>query len=221
LQQYSQLRSSEADVVAGSICDPDFGTLLGRIAEIVKPPSGLFLPSQPADGDVTVLRIATADGKTRKTCKGPAPAEWTAAQAAGPATPECPDCPYDWWFTATREQVTDAQKDPTAASPYVYINHDTNSCEASPGETYSAEYIGRLPDNGCTGTGATEAEAKQAADDSCVAMLGGRPGDWTCFAGASGDGACAAPTGAVVGTCLCGPRGGSGVGLCPADAPLQ
>jgi len=195
----ASLQSKGADVVAGSICDPDFATILDRIAEIVKPPSGLLLPSQPADAVVTVLRIVGQDGKTRKTCNGPAPATLTAAEAKADN--------YDWWFTATREQLTDLQQQPTAASRYIFINHATQNCEASPGETYSADYIGRLPQTGCTGATAEE------ADQSCVATLGGRPGDWTCFAGTDGSGACMLPTSPLVGTCICGPRGG------PPDAP--
>ncbi len=214
LEAAGQMRSNDADVVSASVCDGDFGTILGRIAEIVKPPTGLALPSQPAAEEVTVLRIVRKGGGTRKTCNGPAPSGMSTADALAAG--------YDWWFTASREQLTDEQKTPTPASKYVFINHATSNCEAAPGETYSAEYIGRLPDNGCTGTGATDAEAKQAADDSCVAMLGGRPGDWTCFAGTDGAGLCSVPTGTpLVGTCLCGPRGGNGVGMCPADAPLQ
>ena len=197
LEAAGELRANQADVVAGSICDPGFGTILDRIAEIVKPPSGLLLPSQPADEDVTVLRI-TSNGKTRKNCNGPAPAELSTAEAEAAS--------YDWWFTASREQLDDVQKDPTAASKYIYINHLTDNCEARPGETYSADYIGRLPASGCSGEGATPEEAMAAADDSCVAMLGGRPGDWTCFAGTDAVGACVAPASAVVGTCLCGSR---------------
>ncbi|HET6414550.1 MAG TPA: hypothetical protein VFG53_21045 [Anaeromyxobacter sp.] len=201
----SSLSSKGADVVAGSICDPDFAAILDRIAEIVKPPTGLLLPTQPADAAVTLLRIVSQDGTTRKTCNGPAPQTLTAAQAEA--------ANYDWWFTATRDQVTDAEQQPTAASRYVFINHATQNCEASPGETYSADYIGRLPQTGCTGATADE------ADQSCVATLGGRPGDWTCFAGTDGTGACVVPTGTLVGTCLCGPRGGPpdspGTGNCP------
>lgn len=217
LEAAGQMRSNDADVVSASICDGDFGTILGRIAEIVKPPTGLALPSQPAAEEVTVLRIVDVGGGTRKTCNGPAPDSLDAAQAAA--------ANYDWWFTASREQLTDPQKHPTTPSKYVYINHATNNCEASPGETYSAEYIGRLPDNGCTGSGATPDEARQAADDNCVAMLGGRPGDWTCFAGTDSAGVCVVPTGTVIGTCLCGPRyipppdgsppGTAGQGICP------
>ncbi len=195
LQTAADLRGNAADVVAGSICDPDFGTLLGRIADIVKPPSGLLLPSQPAAETVIVVRIARADGKTRKTCRGPAPAAMTAAEAAAAG--------YDWWFTAGRDQITEAEKDPSAASKYVYINHDTRNCEASPGETYSADYIGRLPEGGCSGATAAE------ADDACVAALGGRTGDWTCFAGTDSAGACVVPTGGIVGTCICGGRAGN------------
>ena len=201
LEAASELRAQNADVVAGSICDPDFANILDRIADIVKPPSGLVLPSQPADGIVTVLRIATASGKTRKTCDGPAPASLDAAGAEA--------ANYDWWFTASREQLTDDQRHPTAASKYIYINHATKNCEADIGETYSADYLGRLPSSGCQGATADEADA------ACVATLGGRTGDWTCFAGTDGAGACVIPTGNVVGTCICGARGGSGSGNCP------
>jgi hypothetical protein len=78
------------------------------------------------------------------------------------------------------------------------------------GETYSADYLGRLPSTGCQGATGDEADA------SCVATLGGRAGDWTCFAGTTGAGACVVPTGGdIVGTCICGARGGSGSGNCP------
>jgi hypothetical protein len=208
LEAANQLRARNADVVSGSICDPNFNVILNRIAEIVKPPSGLLLPSQPAAEEVAVLRIARADGKTRKTCNGPAPATLDAAgaKAAG----------YDWWFTASREQVTPDQQHPTAASRYVYINHDTLSCEASPGESYSADYLGRLPAQGCAGATVDEADA------SCVSTLGGRAGDWTCFAGTDAGGACLLPTGGaggLVGTCLCGARGGPAPVGSPAGTP--
>jgi hypothetical protein len=202
LEAASELRAKNADVVAGSVCDSDFASILDRIADIVKPPSGLVLPSQPADEKVIVLRIASASGKTRKTCHGPAPSSMDAAQAAA--------ANYDWWFTASRDQLTADQKKPTGASKFIYINHATLDCEADVGETYSADYLGRLPSTGCQGATGDEADA------SCVATLGGRAGDWTCFAGTTGAGACVVPTGGdVVGTCICGARGGSGSGNCP------
>ncbi|HET6437741.1 MAG TPA: hypothetical protein VFG59_06755 [Anaeromyxobacter sp.] len=209
-----QLRGAAADVVAGSICDPNFAAILDRIAEIVKPPTGLLLPSQPADDKVSVLRIAGADGKTRKTCNGPAPSSLTAAQAADTGPDKCAQCPYDWWFTASREQLTPDEQQPTGASRYVYINHDTMNCEANPGESYSMDYLGRLPASGCTGATAEDADA------ACVATLGGRAGDWTCFAGVDDSNACILPVGGVVGTCVCGPRylaasgGGTASGTC-------
>jgi hypothetical protein len=193
LKAAEQFRGRGADVVAGSICDPNFGQILNRVAEIVKPPSGLLLPTAPASEDVAVLRIARANGTTRKTCKGPAPAAMTSAEAAAGG--------YDWWFTATREQLTPEQQDPVAPSRFIYINHDTRNCEANSGETYSADYLGRLPANGCSGATAAEADA------SCVAQLGGRDGDWTCFNGTDAQDYCTIPTGGpVVGTCICGPR---------------
>ena len=187
-----RLRAQGADVVEGSICDPNFSDILNRIAEIAKPPSGLLLPSQPASDQVCVLRIANTAGKTVKTCFGPAPATMTAAQAAA--------ANYDWWFTATREQVTDAEKQPTDASRYVYINLAANSCVADSGETYSADYLGRLPAGGCSGA------TPDVADANCAASLGGQSTDWTCFAGTDSTGACTVPTGTTVGTCICGGR---------------
>ena len=192
LDAASQLKSRGADVVVGSICG-EFGNTLGRIADIVKPPAGLVLPTQPAGSDITQLRITTAQGTTRKTCRGPAPAtlDATGARAAG----------WDWWFTATRDQVTDAQLQPTAPSTFIYINHTTGSCEANPGETYTADYLGRLPASGC----------QTRAD--CYAALGGHkasptdPEIWTCFAGTNADGTFTAPTPAAPGTCVCGDEG--------------
>jgi hypothetical protein len=110
---------------------------------------------------------------------------------------------YDWWYTADRDQNTEEQQHPTAASRFVLINHETENCEADAGETYSADYIARLPAAGCFGATAAEADA------SCVAALGGRAGDWTCFAGTDGQARdhCIVPTGGeVVGTCICGTR---------------
>jgi len=185
----------------GSFCCTASGTLAGtagfapilsRIAEIVKPPSALLLPTQPADASVALLRILAADGKPRKTCNGPALPPLTFQQAR--------DQGYDWWFTASQVQITDAQKQPAPASRYVYLNHDTRNCEANPGETYSADYLGRLPEGGCL------------TDADCAAVLGSGASDWTCFAGVDAGGKCLAPTASAVGTCLCGGRARN----CPA-----
>jgi hypothetical protein len=170
--------------LAGSLAGTTgFAPILGRVAEIVKPPSALLLPTQPADAAVTLLRIARSDGTTRKTCNGPAPStlDLAGARAAG----------YDWWFTQSREQVTDAQKHPWTASRYVYINHDTANCEANPGETYSADYLGQVPAGGCTSSA------------QCATALGGTA-SWTCFAGVDAVGKCIVPSASAVGTCLCG-----------------
>lgn len=171
--------------LAGSLAgSAGFAPILGRVAEIVKPPSALLLPTQPADAAVTLLRIARSDGTTRKTCNGPAPAtlDFAAARTAG----------YDWWFTENREQVTDAQKHPWTATRFVYINHDTANCEANPGETYSADYLGQVPAGGCT------------SDAQCATVLGGASTSWTCFAGVDATGKCVVPSATAVGTCLCG-----------------
>ncbi len=185
LEAADQFRSKGADVVAGSMCDPSFGAILDRIAEIVKPPTGLQLPTQPAGSEIVLLRIATATGETRKTCRGPAP--------AGTSTADAVAAGYDWWFTGTADQS------PSAVSKNIFINPETTNCVANPGETFSADYLGRLPESGC-----------QTRQD-CYAALGGKKAEngsevWTCYAGEGATGF-VQPTFTAPGTCLCGDLG--------------
>ena len=154
------LRQRGADVVVGSVCDA-FGTSLSRIAEIVKPPTGLTLPTKPAAAEVTILRIVRKDGTTRKTCGAPAPEAKDAATAAAEG--------YDWWFTENLNQTTDAERDPWAPSENIYINHATGDCKANAGETYSADYLGLVPTGGCW------------TDQGCADALGGVVEQWNCF----------------------------------------
>jgi hypothetical protein len=177
----NELRGRGADVVVGSICD-DFGSLLGQIAEIVKPPSGLTLPTQPAESAIALLRIADTGGKTRKVCGRP-----LAPTSPNYTFQQAKDTGADWWFTATRDPGG-----PVAVSQFVYINPQ-GKCIANPGETYSADYLGQLPAGGCQ------------TDSECAQKLGGAANAWTCFAGMSGN-VCAAPTVAQPGTCICGAR---------------
>jgi hypothetical protein len=197
-----------SQVVLGSVCDSFGGPggTLERIAQIAQPPPGLTLPTLPAAGAVTILRITKADGTRRKSCYGPAPETMTAAEAAA-AVPT----PYDWWFTASDKQTTDADKHPTGVSRFVYINHLTNNCEANPGETYSADYLGLVP-AGAYDKGGTWVEggcigATTVGDAMCANRLGGAASDWTCFAGydASATPKCLS-TATTRGTCVCGAR---------------
>jgi hypothetical protein len=184
------------EVVAGSICDSSFGDLLNQIAELVKPPSGLELPGVPAADEVTILRIASASGVTRKICSRPlAPTSpnYTLAQAQ--------DTGADWWFTPSADPAAPA----SGATRFVYIN-PKGACLANPGETYSADYIGRVPEGGCYGTAVDPTQG--AADAMCRRILG--DGQWTCWSGTTGD-ACrdltaAGPTQSAPGTCICGSR---------------
>jgi hypothetical protein len=189
-----QFNGAGADVVDGSMCDPNFGTILDRIADIVKPPTGLLLPSVPASADIVVLRVTNDRGDTVRpsACRnGPAPAGMSTAQAKADG--------YDWWFTATKDQYTEAQQTPTGATINIFINHLTQNCEANPGETYSADYLARLPAGGC-----------QTRQD-CYAAFGGKKASsgaevWTCFAG-EGPTGFVQPTTTAPGTCLCGDFG--------------
>jgi len=157
-QLSSQLRSAGASTYEASVCDADWSATLQGIANLVKPPSGLTLPTTPASSDVMVLRIQHADGTNDRYCKGPGANE-------------------DWEFVACNGQTTDGII-PTSC---ISINHGLGSCEANPGETYIAQYLGKVPQDGCL----------VAAD--CASALGGKVTDWTCL------GASAPQTG----TCVC------------------
>lgn len=185
LQLRDLLGSRGTETVTGSVCNPGapgspgFSSILERVAEVVKQPAGLRLPTQPANDALTILRIVGTDGKTRKTCSRPAPPGTTGAALDA----------YDWWFTAG----DDTDRTPTTASRFVYLNRTTRACEANPGETYSADYLGLVPASGCS----TQAD--------CLDALGGAIDDWACCMGFDRDtGACLPPSGPTRGSCLCG-----------------
>jgi hypothetical protein len=165
-----ELTGRGVDVVMGSICDPEFDEILDNIAEIVKPPQTFTLPTPPAEGQVTLLRIASSDGETRKLCGRPLPpgsyASLTEAQSAlGPDGK-----PYDWWFTATEDPGV-----PVAVSRYIYRN-PSGGCNANPGETFSADYLGLVPP-----PSTDNPEGGCATSDECTAKLGGTAGSFTCW----------------------------------------
>jgi hypothetical protein len=147
--------------VEASVCDYSFARTLQGIAELVKPPAGLQLPTQPAAGEVTVLRIVGQDGSSRR-CSGPS------AEA-------------DWWFV----DCGDGSPAPAGVATTCLSIRPRSSCEANPGETYSAEYLGIVPASGC---GAASLQSSE-----CAQLLGGRAQDWTCEI----------PPGQARGTCLC------------------
>ena len=126
----------------------------------MKPPDGLQLATEPAEGEIALLRIADKNGQTRKTCNGPAPG----AARARDRRCKARRGRYDWWFTATGDAG-----DAVEVSKFIYINHATGNCEADPGETYSADYIALNPPSGCT------------TRDECQRALGGRVEDWGCY----------------------------------------
>jgi hypothetical protein len=183
------LSQAGAEVVAGSICDGNFGTILDSIAEIVKPPETLTLPSEPAESQIALLRIVDANGVTRKLCGPPLPPrpapnyDLAGARATG----------KDWWFTVsdTAAPPYDPEGNSTVSIPsrYVYINPAGN-CRANPGETYSADYLGVVPPEGCV---PTAGDLDGSID--CRNKLGGSEGAFVCYV----------PAGLSRGTCTCKP----------------
>jgi hypothetical protein len=181
LSTASALAAAGVEVVAGSICDPDFGQLLNDIAEIVKPPQTLTLPSTPADSEITLLRIMGPNGDTRKLCGRPL------AQGGFANVAEAQATGADWWFTAFDEPGV-----PVPVSRFVYINPQ-GGCRANPGETYSADYLGVVPAGGCARMPEDGPPEASLGSVDCQAKLGGRAESWDCFV----------PPGMPVGTCTC------------------
>jgi hypothetical protein len=188
------LPGKAADTVVGSVCNPGtagspgFSSILERVAEVVKQPAGLGLPTQPASAQLTLLRIAAPDGKTRKTCFGPAPAaspvpttpaEIDAAVAAAEAGG------YDWWFT----DGDDTNRAPTGPRKFIYLNRITHNCEANPGETYSADYLGLVP----------QANAAKGIEEGCLTAF-----DCQLAIGGGVEWTCDLSQGGARGSCLCG-----------------
>jgi hypothetical protein len=157
------LQARGVEVVEGTVCDAyppaSFGPVLQHIADLATPPSVLNLPTQPASASLTAVTIADANGITRRTC--------------APGT--------DWCFVSCGDRRPTPACVASGTTQCIGINHQTGSCEANPGETYAAEYIGLLPAGGC------------ASSADCAAVLGGAAKDW----------ACTTEAGASRGTCTC------------------
>jgi hypothetical protein len=155
-----QLAGAGVGVVEGTVCDAyppnSFGPVLAAIADLARPPSLLQLPTMPGARAVTTLAILDGNGQVVKTCQ-----EGT-----------------DWCFVDCGTPGGACLG--TGTSQCIAINHQTGSCEANPGQTYSAEYLGRVPAGGCA----------TAAD--CASSLGGQASSWQCIVEpGSGRGTCA------------------------------
>jgi hypothetical protein len=158
------IQASGYQVVEGTVCDAfppaTFGSTLAAIADLARPPSGLKLETQPASTDVTIVRVVAANGDTVRVCT--------------PGT--------DWCFVScTDSSATPACLGEGTTSQCIALAA-AGACQADPGQTYSAEYLGMVPEGGCA----------TAAD--CDAALGGGASAWTCYT----------PAGQSRGTCLCG-----------------
>ncbi|HEX9398726.1 MAG TPA: hypothetical protein VF912_01355 [Anaeromyxobacter sp.] len=138
-----QLRNAGIGVVEGSVCEA-FGPVLAAIADLAKPPSMLQLPTLPAARTMTSVRIVDGTGGNLKTCQ--AGTDWCFVDCAAP----------------------NGSCLATGTSQCIAINHTSGQCEADPGQTYSADYLGLVPPNGCL----TSAE--------CASALGGREIAWAC-----------------------------------------
>jgi hypothetical protein len=158
-------RGQGSTVVEASVCG-DFADSLKQIADLVKPPEGLKLPTQPAADVVTQLRLQGADGKTDYVCSPPS--------TGG-----------DWWFV---DCGLGTPMPAGATSPCIALAPG-GACVPGAGQTLVAEYLGRVPSGGCpVGTaGAPSAE--------CATALGGVDADWTCDGAAGQTGTCLCRTG--------------------------
>jgi len=176
LELAESLRAEKYDVIEGSVCE-QFGPVLVALADLVKAPSALHLPSVPASNQIALVRILDSTGHQRKVCTQSPPA---ATSTAG------------WWFVDCKDN-SNPPAVASGATSCVYINHEstTKDCEAEPGESYSAEYLGQVPPGGCDPKAAN-------ASQICAEALGDpqplvNKGRYQCYL----------PTGSAVGTCVC------------------
>ncbi|HTP49865.1 MAG TPA: hypothetical protein VMK42_04120 [Anaeromyxobacteraceae bacterium] len=227
LQLAESLRDNGYGIVEGSVCE-DFGPILGELADLVKAPSALRLPSVPAANEIALMRILDSSGRQRKLCTQAPPCLQCGSacvntltdptncgacgKVCGGSTPVCDggtcaaackstcvagsssyccEAP-GWWFVNCQDTTSPPAVAPAPTS-CVYINHQssTQDCEANPGETYSAEYLGQVPPGGCANPTATPHPSQ-----ACATALGGSgsnqlASDWWCYG-----------TG-TVGTCVC------------------
>ncbi len=178
------------NVLVGSICDQSFANTLQKIAEIAKPPDSVVLDSMPASSDITSVRIVDANGNQVKTCDFLAPPFTTST--AG------------WWFVTDLNptgQVPNCDASSAVSSTptrCIHINHASGNCEVNPGQSYLAEYLGRIPQDGCQTASATKPVrgSPTAGQQACAQALGGSADDWWCYA----------QTG-TIGTCICNKGG--------------
>jgi hypothetical protein len=121
------MTAAGASVIEASVCGA-FSDALARIADDLAPPDRLALPTTPAAGDVTRLRIDDQAGNPVHVCVGP-------------------DRAREWWFVdcATNPPVA---LPPGQTSGCVQVQAG-GLCEPQPGQTLQAVYLGRVPEDGC------------------------------------------------------------------------
>lgn len=161
-------RNQGVNTFEGSVCEGNWGTTLQGIAQLVKPPPGLTLPTQPAASQVALLRIESADGKTSRYCTGPAQSQAELTTA-------------DWWFVDCKTGAPVL----SGTTSCININHATKHCEPNPGESYIAQYLGVVP----SPTADNPTGGCQTAAD-CQKRLGGDATSWQCTPVTSTYGTC-------------------------------
>jgi hypothetical protein len=168
------LRTKGANTFESSVCAAEWSQTLQGIAQLVTPTRGLTLPTEPATSQVAALRIESSDGSTSRFCTGPGEN-------------------LDWNFVDCKSGAAAPAGTTTAC---ITINHSktrTTTChDAAPGETYIMQYLGLVPEGGCTK--AITESAGESQD--CANKLGGTKANWQCF-GAAPD------NGVTRGTCVC------------------
>jgi hypothetical protein len=145
-------------VVEDSICKADFSPALTQIANLVKPPDSVNLPSAPAAGVVTQLRVVNSgDGKTVHVCDATAPAsEWSFV-----------DC------------STGAAVAAGATSACISLKPG-GACVPGQGQTLVAEYLGLVP-----GPSTSNPAGGCATSTDCANVLGGTAASWSCNGGSA------------------------------------
>lgn len=142
-----------------SVCSSSFATALEAIADALPPPDHLTLKTTPAASEIMRLQVLQPDGSSVHVCEGP-------------------DSAKEWWFVDCSSNQALA---PGAIGTCIQLK-SAGGCEPQPGQVLVAEYMARVPSEGCS------------VDTDCSKALGGQAKDWTCHKASSSQ---------TVGTCIC------------------
>ena len=183
-----RLKAKGADVVVGSICDPDFGPLLNEIAEIVKPPADAHA-AVGAGGEPD--RAAPHRERERRHPEDLRRSRSPRARRRTTRSRRRRTRGADWWFTAKADpgRRTIRRRADRRRAVQVRLHQPEGQLHREPGR----DLLRRLPRRRAGGRLRARRRTGRVAEAPTARKLGGQAGAWSCFV----------PPGSTTGTCTC------------------